>query len=75
MNNVDFNRKVLVQDGESWKSVDFANLKDGDRFKLFESDDTFVGEYFAVGSPYINEDRIWTIKCDDVNAIEEKSDV
>jgi hypothetical protein len=64
MNEVHFNRKVFVVRNDERTQIAFADIQNGESFELYEPDDTLVGEFVAVGDPYINEDNVWTIECD-----------
>jgi len=55
-------RKCKVLREEEWVEIKFKTLKKGDRFKLWEDDNTLVGEYTADRDAYYNSSmEIWTI--------------
>lgn len=56
----DQNRYVRI-DGVIGRQ-EFESVKAGDRFQLFEPDDTFVGSFIAVSDAYLNKDGVWTIE-------------
>jgi hypothetical protein len=46
--------------------VEMMDLKKGDVFTLKESDTVVVGKFRAADNPYLNEDGVATINCDDI---------
>jgi hypothetical protein len=47
-------------------AVEMMDLKKGDVFTLKESDTVVVGKFRAADNPYLNEDGVATINCDDI---------
>tara|TARA_R110000851_G_scaffold139427_2_gene276409 strand:+ start:72 stop:260 length:189 start_codon:yes stop_codon:yes gene_type:complete len=46
--------------------VEMMDLKKGDVFTLKESDTIVVGKFRAADNPYLNEDGVATINCDNI---------
>jgi hypothetical protein len=46
--------------------VEMMDLKKGDVFTLRESDTVVVGKFRAADNPYLNEDGVATINCNDI---------
>ena len=46
--------------------VEMMDLKKGDVFTLKESDTIVVGKFRAADNPYLNEDGVATINCNDI---------
>lgn len=41
--------------------IDFKDLKEGDRFTLYEADGEYVGTWTAINDAYITNGDVWTI--------------
>jgi hypothetical protein len=51
---------------DTWKTIDFSELKHGDKFRLFDLGRAVIDEkgetfWFAIGAPFKNKDGILTI--------------
>jgi hypothetical protein len=51
-----------------WRKTEFALLRNGDIFRIFDGETRYVNEdtgdnvWVAIGSPYINKDGILTVQ-------------
>lgn len=58
----------MIQDRVVYKNgklkIPFENLKQGDNFKLCESNGQVVGDFIAASDAYLNDAKIWSVRVD-----------
>ena len=60
--------EIFDEQTKLWREVEFFELCVGDIFRIFDDGERYVNRFdgnnvwMAVGSPYKNNDGIWTIK-------------
>jgi hypothetical protein len=58
-------RITQIQINENWKTIPFADIEHGDKFRLFDEGEPVVADgktsWVAIGEPYKDDDGILTI--------------
>lgn len=69
-------RKIQKYENNQWKDIDFIQLKQGDKFRMFEPDGEIVKdknnntEFNAIGDVYFHEEcKTWAIDIAEIDEI------
>ena len=60
--------EIFDEQTKLWREVEFSQLCEGDIFRIFDDDGRYINQVdgnnvcIAMGSPYINNDGILTVK-------------
>lgn len=61
-------RYVWINDVEVRR--EFEEVREGDKFKLLASSGELLGIFIANKDPYLNEDGVWTIDCNEISGVD-----